>query len=110
MNRPSIAAQGIETLTLSDFELVRNARGTWLLIVTQAPAAFIDNPLQTLAARIDAEAIVIESAFAKMQLQNILSAQYISALQTDRPDTILFSVVDEEGTRHFSAHVPCVWN
>ena len=110
MTRPSLVGQGFETLTISDFELVRNAKGEWLLIVTQAPAPFLDNPLQTLNARIDAGVIVVQSGAAKMHLQNILSSQYINALEADKPTAVLFSVVDDDGIKQFSASVPLIWD
>jgi hypothetical protein len=110
MTRPSLAGQGFEILTISDFELVRNAKGEWLLIVTHAPAAFLDNPMHTLQARVDAGAIIIQSAAAKMQLQNILSSQYIRALEIDKPVALLFSVVDDDGIKQFSANIPLNWD
>ncbi|MDX1922391.1 MAG: hypothetical protein SFW65_04610 [Alphaproteobacteria bacterium] len=110
MNRPSTAAQGFEALTISDFELVRNAKGEWLLIVSQAPAPFLDNPLQTLSARVDAGGIVVQSGAAKMHLQNILSSQYMIALETDKPAALYFSVVDDDGSKQFSASVPVIWD
>ncbi len=99
-----------EQMALSDFELVRNAKGEWLLIVTSAPAPFLDNPLQTLTAQIDGAGIIVQSAVAKMQLQNILSSQYIAALQTDKPSALFFSVVDDDGIKQFSASVPVIWD
>ena len=110
MTRPSVVGQSFDTLSISDFELVRNAKGEWLLIVSGAPAAFLDNSMQTLEARVDGSAIVIASPASKMHLQNILSSQYISALETDKPPALLFSVVDDDGTKQFSARVPMVWD
>lgn len=110
MTRPSVAGQSFDALHCSDFELVRNAKGEWLLIVSHAPDAFLDNPMQTLTASIDGSAIVIASPAAKMQLQNILSSQYISSLNADKPSTLLFSVVDDDGTKQFSARIPLHWD
>ena len=110
MTRPSVAGQSLDALNVSDFELVRNAKGEWLLIVSQAPTAFLDNPMQSLEASIDGSAILIASPAAKMHLQNILSSQYISALDADRPETLLFSVVDDDGSKQFSARVPLNWD
>ncbi|NDE91396.1 MAG: hypothetical protein EB059_09745 [Alphaproteobacteria bacterium] len=108
MTRPSLAAQSSE-ITLSDFELVRNAKGEWLLIVSQAPAAFLDNPMQQLYASIDGNTLIVQGTSAKMLLQNILSSQYIAALQTDKPAALFFSVVDDDGTKQFTAQMPVVW-
>ncbi len=110
MTRPSAVGQSFDALTLSDFELVRNAKGEWLLIVSAAPAAFLDNPMQTLEASIDGSTIIIASPAAKMQLQNILSSQYISSLEADQPASLLFSVVDDDGTKQFSASIPLNWD
>jgi hypothetical protein len=109
MTRPSAAGQGFETLHVSDFELVRNAKGEWLCIVPCAPAAFLDNPMHTLGAHLAQGALIIQSPAARLQLHNILSSQYLSALETDKPNTLFLSVVDDDGTKQFSARVPLTW-
>ena len=110
MTRPSVAGTGFETLHVSDFELVRNAKGEWLCITSTAPAAFLDNPMHTLTAHIAHGTLTIQSPAAKLQLQNILSSQYISALETDKPNALFFSIVDDDGTKQFSACVPLIWD
>lgn len=90
---------------LTDFELVRNADGQWLLILPRLPDAMTDNPLEDLRARIEDQNLIIENSAARALVSSLLSHHYLKALSTDRPPALLVSVIDDDGRHTFSRRV-----
>lgn len=95
-----------ETHTLGDFELVRNAEGSWLLILSQLPDAMIDNPLDDIRMCLDDTQLIVENMAARVSVSSILAAHYIRALRDDNPASIILSVVNDEGVQILSRNIP----
>lgn len=94
-----------KSLSLSDFELVRNAAGEWLLIVGQLPHALTDNPLAEISATLANETLALHGQGVTVQLNSILSGQYAAALALDKPSGILLCVVDDDGVQQLSRRI-----
>ena len=90
---------------LTDFELVRNAEGQWLLILPRLPDALTDNPFEELRVRVEDQNLILENSTARALVSSLLSHHYLKALETDRPQTLLVSVIDDDGRHTFSRKV-----
>lgn len=100
------SATGKAHITLSDFELVRNARGEWLLVVPEWPSAWADNPLDDIIARVEDGDVLLESRSARMVLSSLIARRYVEALAADCPGSLLLSVVDDDGIQRQVRVVP----
>lgn len=104
----SASGQAEETGFITDFELVRNADGAWLLVVPELPDALIDNPLAmaSLEARVMDDALVISSSVFTLHFKSLVATQYCRALGADRPRELLLCVVDDDGLKRLSSIIP----
>lgn len=90
---------------VSDFELVRNAAGEWLLIVPGLPERLFDNPLEPIAARLDDEHIIIENSAARVVIGSLLASHYAQALRKDNPGHMLLCSVNDDGIRQLGTRI-----
>jgi hypothetical protein len=103
----ALAGQDETNAFTGDFELVRNAAGEWLLILSTLPDALLDNPLAEVSLQLDGEQIVICSTAAPdLRIDSILAAEYVAGLRADAPQNLLLCVINAEGTRTFSRACP----
>lgn len=103
------SAPAPETRHNGDFELVRNAEGSWLLIVNHLPAAMIDNPLGDISLCVEEVELVLVCQAQRHSISHILSSHYVRALREDRPAYLLLSIVNDEGMQTFSRKVAVVF-
>jgi hypothetical protein len=104
----SASEQTGETGIITDFELVRNADGAWLLVVPELPDALSDNPIaiSSMQAYMEEETLVIESSVFSLRFQSLVAGHYAKAIAADRPREILLCVVDDDGLKRLSRIIP----
>lgn len=106
MSRPRPDGPLETEMTITDFELVRNEGGQWLLVLPFLPAAVADNPLAELRARLDDETLHVEAPGVCLSFSSLVAKNYAQALCADRPQELLLCVVDDEGMRTYARALP----
>lgn len=106
MHRPRFAGPLETDVTITDFELVRNEGGQWLLVLPDLPSSIADNPLAELCARLDDDTLLLEAPGVRLNFSSLVSKNYAQALRSDRPQDLMLCVVDDEGMRTYARVLP----
>ncbi len=100
--------QSDNALVFTEFELVRNNLGAWLLVVPDLPEAITDNPFIDLRAGLDGINLVLQASNLRITFQSLITESYFKALSADHPQELMLCVVDDDGVRRFSKIIPCI--